>query len=62
MKRLPYSGLLLLILGVLALAGYLTGNLDRWLAAAFGSGIPPAPTRPSVASGTTSRPTAVRAA
>jgi hypothetical protein len=51
MRRLPYGGLLLLVIGGLALAGYLTGNLERWLAALFTPQptplVPPASARPS---------------
>lgn len=36
------SGLLLLLIGVAALAGFLTGNLDRWLGYLFD------PTRPAL--------------
>lgn len=65
MRRLPYSGLLLLVLGFLGLAGYLTGNLDRWLQAAFGGAPPPSSSpAPSVGSGAMARPSSgsVRAA
>lgn len=33
--RTTTSGLLLLLVGVAALAGFLTGNLDRWLSYLF---------------------------
>lgn len=36
------SGLLLLLLGVVVLSGFLTGNLDRWLGYLFD------PTRPGL--------------
>lgn len=42
--RTSTSGLLLILLGVTALAGFLTGNLDRWLAYLFD------PARPGLAS------------
>lgn len=35
------SGLLLLMIGVAALAGFLTGNLDRWLGYLFDPTRPP---------------------
>lgn len=41
--RSTTSGLLLLLIGVAALAGFLTGNLDRWIAYLFD------PSRPSLA-------------
>lgn len=40
--RTTTSGLLLLLIGVAALAGFLTGNLDRWLGYLFD------PTRPAL--------------
>lgn len=43
--RTSTSGLLLLLLAVAALAGFLTGNLDRWLAYLFD------PTKPTLAPG-----------
>lgn len=62
MRRLPYGGLLLLVVGFVGLAGYLTGNLDRWLSALFtppasptSSLVPPAGARPSVAQATQPR-------
>lgn len=62
MRRLPYSGLLLLLLGFLGLAGFLTGNLERWLAALFSPPsaptagmVPPASARPSVGGATQPR-------
>jgi hypothetical protein len=36
------GGLVLLLVGSIGLIGYLTGNLDRWLAALF---TPPAPAK-----------------
>jgi hypothetical protein len=41
--RTTTSGLLLLLIGITALAGFLTGNLDRWLGYLFD------PTRPTLA-------------
>ena len=41
--RTTTSGLLLILLGVTALAGFLTGNLDRWLSYLFD------PARPGLA-------------
>lgn len=41
--RTSTSGLLLLLIGILGLAGFLTGNFDRWLAYLFD------PTRPPLA-------------
>lgn len=35
------SGLLLLLIAVLGLVGFLTGNLDRWLAYLFDPARPP---------------------
>lgn len=35
------SGLLLLFIGIAGLAGFLTGNLDRWLGYLFDPGRPP---------------------
>jgi hypothetical protein len=43
--RTSTSGLLLILLAVTALAGFLTGNLDRWLGYLFD------PTRPTLAPG-----------
>ena len=39
--RTSTSGLLLLLIGVAALAGFLTGNLDRWLGYLFDPNRPP---------------------
>lgn len=41
--RSTTSGLLLLLLGVVVLSGFLTGNLDRWMGYLFD------PTRPALA-------------
>jgi hypothetical protein len=61
-RRLPYSGLLLLVIGFVGLAGYLTGNLDRWLSALFtppqaptAGMVPPASNRPTVGGATQPR-------
>ncbi len=44
MDRLPFSAILLLLLGVTALAGFVTGNLQRvWIPTLFGQ---PADTGP----------------
>jgi hypothetical protein len=43
--RTSTSGLLLLLLAVAALAGFVTGNLDRWLAYLF------EPAKPTLAPG-----------
>lgn len=56
--RSSTSGFLLLILGAIGLIGFLTGNLDRWLAYLFAQpGAPLAtsvgPTSPAVAAPTT---------
>jgi hypothetical protein len=45
--RTSTSGLLLILLAVTALAGFLTGNLDRWLGYLFD------PTRPGLGPGGT---------
>jgi hypothetical protein len=41
--RTTTSGLLLLLIGIAALAGFLTGNLDRWMGYLFD------PSRPTLA-------------
>lgn len=38
--RTSTSGLLLILLGVVVLSGFLTGNLDRWLSYLFDPGRP----------------------
>lgn len=57
--RSSSSGFLLLLLGSVALIGFLTGNLDRWLAYLFSAGAQPvvtaAPTAASVAAGAADR-------
>lgn len=45
------GGLLLLVLGLLALSGFLTGNLDRWIAYLFD------PARPPITGGSSPTPT-----
>lgn len=39
--RSSSSGFLLLLLGAIGLIGFLTGNLDRWLAYLFSAGSAP---------------------
>lgn len=47
------AGLLLLLVAFLGIAGFLTGNLDRWLAALFTPGPAPATgAGPSIGSAT----------
>lgn len=46
MGNLSTSGFLLLLVGFLLLAGFLTGNLDRWMAYLFD------PARPSITGAT----------
>lgn len=56
--RTTTSGLLLLLVGVIALAGFVSGNLDRWLDALFNAqpSAPPAlPAVPAPATATSAR-------
>jgi len=45
------GGLVLLLIGSLALIGYLTGNLDRWLGYLFSPAATPPATSPTKAAG-----------
>lgn len=50
------GGFVLLLIGAIGLIGFLTGNLDRWLAFLFspsgGGGLAPTATAPAVATAT----------
>lgn len=52
MDRLPFSAFLLLLVGVIALSGWLSGNLDAWLRSLAGApvtekGVSPPPVQPT---------------
>lgn len=47
MRSSSSAGLLLLLVAFIGIAGFLTGNLDRWLAALFSPAPTVAPSSPS---------------